>query len=120
MSKTTKFIRTDYWRMSRLGKGRKKLQVWRRARGKHSKIRRRRKGYPAIPIIGYKQARKDSGKVLGLLPVLVTNFKDLETIKSTQGAIISSRLGAKKKIEIIKKAESMKIKILNMSKGAKK
>ena len=39
-----KFIRTDYWRMSKLGAGRKKLQVWRRAKGKHSKMRRRRKG----------------------------------------------------------------------------
>lgn len=113
-----KFVRTDYWRMSKLGKRRRKLQVWRRARGKHSKMRRRRKGYPAIPMIGYKQSRKDSGKVRGLIPVLVNNANDLSKIKSGQGAILSSTLGAKKRIEVIKKAESMKIKILNLG-GAK-
>ena len=114
-----KFIRTDYWRMSRLGKGRRKLQVWRRARGKHSKLRRRRKGYPAIPLIGYKKSRKDSGKVLGMIPVMVNNMVDLEKIKSGQGAVISSRLGAKKRIEIIKKAESMKVRILNLKEDKK-
>lgn len=109
-----KFLRTDYWRLSKLGKRRRKLQVWRRARGKHNKMRRRRKGYPAIPMIGYKQARKDSGKVKGLLPVLVNNMSDLGKIKSGQGAILSSTLGARKRIEVIKKAESMKIKIMNL------
>jgi len=109
-----KFLRTDYWRMSRLGKRRRKLQVWRRARGNHSKLRRRRKGYPSIPAIGYKQARKESGKIHGHIPVLVSNLNDLRSIKSHNAAILSSRLGARKRIEIIKKAESMKIKILNL------
>ena len=109
-----KFIRTDYWRHSRLGKRRKKLQVWRRARGKHSKIRRRRKGYPAIPIIGYKQPMKDSGKINNLLPVVVNNVKEVEKINKNQGIIIASRVGARKKLDIIKKAESMKIQILNL------
>jgi large subunit ribosomal protein L32e len=113
-----KFIRTDYWRMSKLGKRRRKLQVWRRARGKHSKMRRRRKGYPAIPMIGYKGAKKDSGKVKGLTPVLVNNMSDLQKVKAGHGAILSSTLGARKRMEMIKKAESMKIKILNMG-GAK-
>ena len=115
-----KFLRTDYWRMSRLGAGRKKLQKWRRAKGTHSKMRRRRKGYPAIPAIGYKQSNKESGKINGVYPVLINNVANLNNVKQGHAAILSSRLGAKKRIDVIKKAESMKIKILNLGKEANK
>ncbi len=83
-------------------------------------MRRRRKGYPAIPNVGYKTAKATSGRIYGLIPVMINTLADLEKIKSGQGAILSSRLGAKKRLEIIKKAETMKIKIINLNKGAKK
>jgi large subunit ribosomal protein L32e len=111
-----KFIRTDYWRMSRIGARRKKLQVWRRARGKHSKMRRKRKGYPAIVEIGFKQAKKTSGMINGMIPILVTNLNQMEKIQKGQAIIISSTIGAKKRVEMIKKAESMKLQILNLPK----
>ena len=115
-----KFLRTDFWRMSKLGAGRRKLQVWRRAKGKHSKMRRRRKGYPAIPGIGYKNAKADSGKINGMIPVLVSSMNDFAKIQNGEAAILSSRIGARKRLEMIKKAESMKIKRLNLSQEKKK
>ena len=108
--KKPKFIRTDYWRWSKLGKNRKKLQVWRRARGMHNKLRRRRKGYPAIPLIGYKGAKKDSGKVDGAYPKMVYNVNDLKKVGKHEIAIIAS-VGARKKVEIMKRAEEMKVRV---------
>jgi len=110
----TKFLRTDWMRHSRLGKNRKKIQRWRSATGRHNKIRKRREGYPSKPLIGYKKSWKESGRILGLLPVMVNSVKDLSKIKKDNIAIISRRLGAKKKIEVISKAQEMKIKIANL------
>jgi len=112
-----KFIRTDYKRLSRLGKNRKKLQRWRRARGKHSKIRRKRFGYPVMPTVGYKKSRKESGLIKGLKPVLVHSINELSKI-GKNSIVIIARVGAKKKLEIIRKAEEMKIAISNI--GGKK
>jgi large subunit ribosomal protein L32e len=114
---SSKFLRTDWMRFSRLGKNRKKKQVWRRARGKHSKIRRKRFGYPAMPTVGYQTARKEKGKIEGLIPIRITNLKDL-SLATKDNIIILGRVGAKKKLELIKKAEQMKIKIQNL--GGKK
>ena len=108
-----RFLRTDYMRLSKLGKNRKKLQVWRRARGMHSKIRRRRRGYPEMPLIGRRTPKKQANKVNGLIPVLVHNLNELgRTTKNN--IIIIARIGAKKKIELIKKAKEMNLQILNL------
>ena len=112
-----KFIRTDSKRHSRLGKNRKKLQVWRRARGRHSKIRRKRFGYPRMPKIGYATSRKESGLVQGLKPVLVSNMKEISNVKKGS-IIILARVGAKKKLEMIKKSHELGFKIANL--GGKK
>jgi large subunit ribosomal protein L32e len=112
-----KFIRTDYWRSSKLGKNRKKLQVWRRAKGRHSKIRRRRKGYPAMPVIGYRTEKKGRDKIDNLDPILVHNLKDLENVPKNS-IIIIARIGAKKKMTILKRAEEKRLKIANL--GGKK
>src|SRR5690606_8972213 len=102
-----KFLRTDAKRHSRIGKNRKKLQKWRRATGRHNKIRKKRFGYPSSPTIGYKKPTKESGKVKGLYPVLVENIRTLDKIEKGQGIILSRRTGAKKRMEIIKKANEM-------------
>ena len=56
------FIRQDYMRHIKIGSGRKKLLKWRRPKGRHSKMRKQRKGYPAIPTVGYKAPKKEYGK----------------------------------------------------------
>ena len=113
-----KFIRGDSYRFSRLGKNRKKLQKWRRPTGTHSKTRRKRKGYPVVPQIGFKRANITSGKVKGLNPLLINNLFDLNLVKKDSILIISRKLGAKKKMEIMKIANEKGIKVLNA--GGKK
>ena len=105
-----KFLRRDTVRYSKLGKGRKKLQKWKRPRGRDNKIRLSRKGYPAAVSIGFK-------KPLRPQPVVIYNAKELEKLQN-QKQIILGKIGAKKKLELVKIAESKGIKIINF--GGKK
>jgi ribosomal protein L32E len=108
------FKRTDYMRHLRLGKKRGRV-VWRRAKGVHSKIRRKRTGYPRKPEVGYKTKRSISGLINGKLPVVVHNIRELSFLTQKNAAILA-RVGAKKKFEMIKKAEEMHISLLNVPK----
>lgn len=109
-----KFIRRTWNRYSKLGKKRKKKQVWRRPTGRDNKMREKRKGYPAIVGIGHKKNKKLKGKIKEKIPVLVKNINDLKKIKKEQVAIIAN-IGKKKKIEIAKKAKEMKINLHNLN-----
>jgi len=113
-----KFVRSGTYRFSRLGKGRPKLQKWRRPRGKHNKTRLKRFSYPVQPGIGFGTPRINSGKVQGLIPIVVNNLNELQALNNKNIAIISQKVGARKKIDMIKKASELKIKIANV--GGKK
>lgn len=108
-----RFLRSDTVRHLRLGKKRKKLQKWRRDRGRHSKMRRKRFGYPISPGVGYKTKKSTSGLIAGLRPVLVHNISELEAVRKSESVIIA-RIGARKKLEIIKRAQEKKIPIINV------
>lgn len=112
-----KFLRVDTVRFLRLGKRRRKLQKWRRPRGKSNKMRLGRAGYSVVPKVGFKTAKSEAHRVQGLIPKVVHNIKELESLGKENAAILA-RVGAKKKLELIKKAGELKIKILNL--GAKK
>ncbi|MFH1802591.1 MAG: eL32 family ribosomal protein [archaeon] len=113
-----KFIRRDSIRYSKLGKKRKRLQKWNKPTGRDNKMRLGMKGYPATVSVGYKTAKKDSGKIEGKIPILVYNTKDLEMLSKENVAILA-KVGAKRKLELIKFAEEKKIRIINV-KGDKK
>jgi large subunit ribosomal protein L32e len=108
------FLRADTFRYKRLGSHSKKLAKWRRPRGKHNKLRLKRAGHPQSPSIGFGTPRAMSGKIKNLAPKMINNLKDLELAKISDILIISRKLGAKKKLEIIKKAEEKKIRIFNI------
>ncbi len=110
-----KFLRQDYMRYSKIGRRRKNLQKWRRPKGMHSKMRKQRKGYPVSPSVGFKSKKAEFGKINGYIPILVHNFKDFSTVGSNNIIILSRRLGAKKRIEMIKRAKNYKLKILNLN-----
>ncbi|MEM2089953.1 MAG: eL32 family ribosomal protein [Candidatus Pacearchaeota archaeon] len=101
-----KFVRKDSYRISRLGKRRKKKLKWRRPKGRHSKIREKRKGYLKQPSIGYGSPKRSHAK-------LIHNLSELESCKENEEIIIA-HVGKKKRREIIKKALEKKIKILNL------
>lgn len=108
------FKRTDYMRSFKLGKARRKV-AWRRARGVHSKIRRKRMGYPRKPTIGYRNPVAEQHLIKGLKPVLVHNVAEIEAVSKENG-IILARVGAKKKLDMIKKAKEKGLTVLNLGK----
>jgi large subunit ribosomal protein L32e len=116
-----KFLRRDWKRYPKLGKKRKKKQVWRKPKGRDNKIREKRKGYPARVSIGYKKSEKQKNKGDKKKLILIKNIQELEKIKPEEVALIG-RVGKKKKIEIIKKAKEKKIPVfkINIDKFLKK
>ena len=111
----SKFLRQDTVRHIKFN--RRRSQAWRRPKGIHSKMRKRRNSYPKVVVIGYKSQIDQSGKIDGLNPVLVHNSKELLALNKNSLAIIA-KIGAKKRIELIKLAQENKIKLLNV-KGEK-
>jgi large subunit ribosomal protein L32e len=69
------------------------VKKWVKPKGRHSKLREKRRGLHKMPSIGFKKSEKDRKKV-----VLVHNFKELEQFKKNDKITISSSIGAKKKI----------------------
>ncbi len=109
-----KFLGRNTVKLSKLGRGRPKLQRWRAANGRHNKIRKNRFGYTKSPRIGFKSARDEAHKINGKMPLLISEMKDFSKAGKENILIISRRIGAKKKIEFIKKAQEMSLSILNV------
>ena len=110
-----KFLRTGARRYKRLGKGRRKLQRWRKPRGRHNKVREGKKGRPARVTIGFRGKKMERGKIKGKSFILVNNIKELEKAKKEE-LIIIGKVGKKKRLEIEKRAGEREIKILNQKK----
>ncbi len=102
-----KFLRRTWSRYSKLGKKRKKKQVWRKPTGRDNKMREKRKGYPAVVSIGYK--KKKEGKKI----IIVHTRKDFENIQK-DAIVIFGKIGQRKKIELSNIAKEKKIKISNL------
>jgi len=109
-----KFLRRTWNRYSKLGRRKKKKQVWRNPKGRDNKMREKRKGYPSVVSIGYRKEKKLRGEIEKKQPIIVKNIKDLEKLKANQ-IIIIGKVGKKKKIEIVKKANEKKLEIYKMN-----
>jgi len=103
------FLRQDAQRVKRLAK------KWRQPKGMHSKIRRKFGGKRVQPSPAYSSPKEVRGlHPSGLKEVRVENPKGLEVVNpKTDGVIISSKVGIKKKIAILKEALKLKLTILN-------
>ena len=107
--KRPKFRRQEWFRYKRLG------DSWRRPKGKHSKMREKKKY--RIPVVdsGFRNPKKVRGlHHSGYREVLVYNVNELEKLNpKKEAARIASRVGVKKRMKIEKRAEELKIRILN-------
>ncbi|MBL7059172.1 hypothetical protein ISS08_01850 [Candidatus Pacearchaeota archaeon] len=103
-----KFLRRTWNRYSKLGKGRKKKQIWRRPTGRDNKMREKRRGYPARVQIGYKTSSEEK-KIL-----YIFNKSDFQKINKGD-IIMIGKVGKKKKIEIAEEAKKQKIKLKNLN-----
>lgn len=101
------FKRTDSHKLARLG------TEWRRARGRHSKIRLRRKGSRPQPGYGAPKAVRGLHSS-GLRDIIVNNISELSKLDAKEDAArIAAGVGLKKRVEIIKEAEKLGIRVLN-------
>ena len=107
------FIREDYQRRKRLGR---KLK-WKKPKGIHSKIRHHFKGRRKMPSPGYKSPQEVKGfHAIGLEMVRVNSVEGLKRVNNkTQGIIIFKTIGAKKRLEVLKTAMQLNIKVLNLN-----
>lgn len=99
-----KFLRRNTDRHSKLGRKRKKKQIWRKPKGRHNKMRDKKRGYPALVSAGYRKSKKICGKLNGMNSVIIRNVNDFEKIKKGEIGIVGS-VGMKNKINIVKKAK---------------
>jgi len=89
---------------------------WRLPRGRHSAARQRYRGRPAQPHPGYGSPKAVRGLSReGLLPVLVHNEHELKALSpSTDGAVIASTVGSRKRLLILAAAQQNKIHVLHV------
>jgi large subunit ribosomal protein L32e len=108
-AKRPRFRRIESWRYKRLDSS------WRAPRGKDSKTRKSRKGWPLKPSIGYRASGTSRGiHPSGKREVAVMNVKDLEALKGADVvARISRGVGRKKRREITDKAKELGVGLLN-------
>jgi large subunit ribosomal protein L32e len=88
---------------------------WRRPRGLQSKMRHQFRGYSR----SVKQGWRSPIEVRGLHPtgyetVIIHNVRELADVRKDQAIIIASTVGNKKRLEIITKAEELKLPVLNI------
>ena len=88
---------------------------WRRPKTRTNKVRRKLKGKKPMPSQGYGTPKSLKHKhPSGLTEVIVSNPKELENIKKDEQCVrISGSVGSKKRMEIIKRASELGIKVLN-------
>lgn len=105
-----RFLRQDYHKVKSLEK------KWIRPRGLHAKLRLGRRGHRSRVSPGYGSPREVRGLSReGLIPVLVKDIKTLKMLDPAKsGIIISSSVGTKNRVFIIKEAMNLGIKILNI------
>ncbi|MFH1439903.1 MAG: 50S ribosomal protein L32e [Candidatus Woesearchaeota archaeon] len=104
------FIRQDANRQKRVG------TRWRKPKGLQSKMRLHKKGNRKSVTKGYKSPAAVYGMLPnGLFPVVVNNQSQLKAVDpKLQAAVISSKVGLRKKIDLIKKAVELNIIIANL------
>lgn len=91
-----KFLRTGWTKKIRLGKGNKKKQKWRKARGRHNKIRESIRGKPRRVEIGFRTSMEKRFKIEGKVPVFIRNLRDME--RTAKGnLLIIGKMGKKKR-----------------------
>lgn len=89
-------------------------ESWRRPKGSHSNSRLKKKGAAPMPNAGYRKPENVRGlHPSGFEEVLVHNVSDVEALDENQAARIASKVGGRKKEQMIEKADDIGVKVLN-------
>jgi large subunit ribosomal protein L32e len=105
------FVRYLSWRFWKF----ERRDYWRKPKGIDNKMRLQLKGYPPIVKSGYGSSSEVRGlHPSGLKPLLVSSVKDLEGADPGRHIIyISSTVGLRKRVELVKAAEERGFKVAN-------
>ena len=77
-------------------------------------MRIKKKGWPKSVSVGYRSPKSIRGfHPSGFEEVIIYNTKDLEGVNPSQAARIGHTVGKRKRVEIIERAEELKIFVLN-------
>jgi large subunit ribosomal protein L32e len=108
-SKKPHFLRKDWYKKSRLA------LVWRKPKGRHNKLRKSGNEHGKKPNTGFGgPAAVRHFHKSGLVPVIVNTIAELNALDAkTNGAVLASNLGKRKKIQLMEKAKELSIRILN-------
>lgn len=89
--------------------------AWRSPKGKTSRIRRSKDGWPPVVKIGYSRSKSTRGlHPSGLREVIIWRPKDLQNIDpKTQAARIGHTVGENKRVQIMDEAKKSNIRVLN-------
>ena len=109
-SRKPEFVRQDFNKKARL------RRRWKRPKGVHSKIRHNVKGKPRPVAQGYRSPVKIRGfHKSGLMVKVIASAKELDLLdKNKHGIIISSNVGNKKRVVIIKSSLQLGFNLLNI------
>lgn len=118
--KKPKFYAKEWHKLIRLGSQKKSKRKWAGAKGRHNKIRLGKKGHSLRPKIGWSSGNASVRNIRGINFVLINNLDELKKLDSGTNIVISSSIGARKRILIIEETKKMKINILNKYRGDKK
>jgi len=103
------FVREESWRYKRV------KENWRRPKGIDSHMRKQKKGWPKLVKVGYRGPR--AARYLhpsGYYDIIVHNVAELNKLGHKKDAArIASAVGKRKRKEIMEKAKTLKIKVLN-------
>ena len=105
----TVFLRRIYNRYHKLGKKKGKNRVWRKPKGRDNKIREMRRGYAPVVSVGYKKKESERERI----PV-IRNVAELSKVVKGKKVVLG-KLGKKKKLDLVKKAEEMGVLIVNIN-----
>ncbi len=103
------FQRPESWRYLRL------KENWRKPKGLDNKVRKSFKGWPRLVKVGYRGPVAARGlHPSGFRDVLVDNLKGLDGLNPEIDAVrLASTVGARKRQEIINRADELGLKVLN-------
>ena len=103
------FVRQESWRYVRIH------PEWRKPKGVDNKVRRQDKGWPALVRVGYRGPSESRGlHPSGHIEVLVHRSTDLEgLVPGRNVARIGGTVGAKKREQILARANELGIRVLN-------
>lgn len=113
--KKPKFVRQESHKKPKLG------TKWRKPRGIDSKQRLRLRGHTKTVKNGYRNPKSIRGKLRsGMMPILVKSIDQIKNIdKEKEIVIISSNIGKRKKLELIKKCQEHSLKIFGIDDSEK-